>query len=175
MTTSGRGSGPGRRAARSYSKLLVAAIIVGAVAFGTYLGYLAWSNDSFPTATRPFESYASVTSTAFNGTEVAFHITWINSDFVPYQAQLTSSTTDAANTPVCALQLASVHSNQTIFMPFTIASPTAAVSNVDLSIAVKSQSTGADFTIVYSVTSLTASNGNILPSDVTCQQPPGGE
>ncbi len=174
MTTSGR-KGPARSAATSRSKLIVVAVLVGAVAFGLYVGYLAWTNDSFPTQTRPFQDYAAVTSTEFNGTEFAFHIRWLNSDFVPYQAQLTSSTTDAANTPVCALQLGAVQSNQSIFMPFTIASPSAVLSNVDLSIGVKSPTTGADFTIVYSVATIQATNGNILPSDVTCQQPPGGE
>jgi hypothetical protein len=154
----------------SRTRTVVILAIVAAVAFGVYIGYLAWSNDSFPAEVRPFGQYASLGSSSFNGTEFAFRINWTNSSFLPLYAQLTSPATDAANTPVCDLKLTSVSSGQTLFLPFTISPPSATVNNVDLSIAVKSLSTGNEFTIDYNVATATAANGNILPSDQSCQE-----
>jgi hypothetical protein len=159
----------------STAKLLVVLALVGAVAFGLYIGYLAYANDSFPTQTRPFGDYAAVTSSSFNGTEFAFNITWNNASAIPLYAQLTSPATDAANTPVCEIGLASVTRGQSIFMPFTISPPSAALSNVDLSIAVKATATGSEFTIVYNVPGVNATNTPITPSDISCQQPLGAE
>jgi hypothetical protein len=156
-------------------RLLVVASVVAAIGFGVYLGYLAWSNDSFPSQERPFADYASVASSSFNGTEFAFRIQWSNASFLPLYAQLTSPATDAANTPVCDLQLSAVARGQTIFMPFTISPPSATVNNVDLSIAVKSVVTGSEFTIVYNVASASATNSPITPSNVSCQQPLGSQ
>ena len=153
--------------------MIVVAVVVGAVVFGTYIGYLAWINDSFPAQERPFEEFASVTSSMFNGTEFAFRINWVNSSFLPLYAQLTSPATDAANTPVCDLGLSSVSGGQDLFLPFTISPPSATVNNVDLSIAVRALATGSEFTIVYNVQSASASNGDISPSNVSCQQPLG--
>ncbi len=169
MTISGRGRGgaPGLSTAR----LVVVAALVGAVAFGLYLGYLAWTNDSFPSEVRPFADYAVVTSSTFNGTEFAFHIQWANSSYLPLYAQLTSPATDAANTPVCDTGLPSVSSGQALFMAFAISPPSATVSNVDLSIAVRAVATGGEFTIVYNVASASASNSQIVPSNISCQQP----
>jgi hypothetical protein len=154
----------------SMTRTVVILAIVASVAFGVYIGYLAWSNDSFPAEVRPFAQYASLGSSSFNGTEFAFRINWTNSSFLPLYAQLTSPATDAANTPVCDLKLTSVSSGQTLFLPFTISPPSATVNNVDLSIAVKSLSTGNEFTIDYNVATATAANGNILPSDQSCQE-----
>lgn len=147
--------------------------IVGAVAFGLYIGYLAYANDSFPAQERPFADYASVASSTFNGTEYAFSLRWNDSSYLPLFAQVTSPQTDAANTPVCSIGLSTVQSGQTIFLPFTISPASAALNNVDLSIAVKSVATGAEFTITFNVASVTASNAPITPSDVSCQQPLG--
>ncbi len=149
--------------------------IVAAVVFGAYVGYLAWTNDSFPSEVRPFDKYASVASSSFNGTEFAFRVDWLNSSYLPLYAQLTSPATDAANTPVCDLGLSSVSNGQTLFLPFAISPPSATVNNVDLSIAVRSLATGSEFTIVYNVPSAPATNAAITPSNVSCQQPLGAQ
>lgn len=159
----------------SAARLLVVVAIVGAVGFGIYLGYLAWTNDSFPAQVEPFADYASVTSSSFNGTEFAFHLQWNNATYVPMFAQLTSPATDAANTPVCSTGYSSVQAGDVIFMPFTISPESAALTNVDLSIAVKSLATGGEFTIVYNVASVSAGNSPITPSNISCQQPLGSE
>jgi hypothetical protein len=147
--------------------------VIGAVIFGLYVGYLAWTNDSFPAQQRPFEQYATVVSSSFNSTEFAFHVRWLNGSFLPLYAQLTSPVSDSANTPVCETQLTAVATNQTLFMPFTISPPAATLSNVDLSIAVKSLATGGQFTIVYNIVNASATNSAIIPSNYSCQQPTG--
>jgi hypothetical protein len=157
------------------AKLLVLAAIVGALIFGLYLGYLAWANDSFPAQQRPFGDYASVVSSSFNGTEFALSVTWDNSSYLPMYAQLTSPSTDAANTPVCDLGLSAVHDGETIFLPFAITPASATLTNVNLAIAVKSVATGTEFTITYNMPSVPGSNEPILPSNVSCQQPAGIE
>jgi hypothetical protein len=154
------------------ARLIVVVAIVGAVAFGLYLGYLAFTNDSFPAQEMPFPNYANVTSATFNGTEFAFKIQWFNSSYLPMYSQLTSPATDAANTPVCDFQLTSVKSNQTLFLAFAISPASATVSNVDLSIAVESVSTGSQFTIVYSIPTASATNTPI-PSPIVCYEPQG--
>ncbi len=150
-------------------------VLAGAVIFGLYIGYLAFANDSFPSQTRPFGDYAQVTSTVFNGTEFAVTLNWQNSSALPLYTQLTSSSTDAANTPVCNVGLTTVSKGQSIFMPFAITPTSASVSNADLSIAVKSLSTGSEFTIVYSFPPVSASNVVITPSDISCSQGPSIE
>jgi len=157
----------------STTKLLVVAALVGAAAFGLYLGYLAYTSDSFPSQQRPFGDYASVVSSTFNGTEYAFRVQWNDPNYVPMFTQLTSTATDAANTPVCDLRLSSVKSGQIIFLPFTISPATATLSNVDLAIAVQSATNSTQFTIVYNVPSVSATNAAITPSNITCQQPLG--
>ncbi len=155
------------------AKLIVIAAIVAAAAFGLFLGYLAYTSDSFPTQQRPFGDYASIPSSTFNGSEYAFRVQWNNANYIPLYAQLTSPATDAANTPVCDLKLASVTSGQIIFMPFTITPESAALSNVDLSIAVSSATNSTQFTIAYNVPLVNATNSAITPSNVTCGEPPG--
>jgi hypothetical protein len=154
-------------------RVIVVVVIVAAVIFGAYIGYLAWANDSFPAETKPFAEYAAVQSSYFNGTEFAFHINWASSSYLPLYAQLTSPATDAANTPVCDLGVSSVSAGQTLFLPFTISPPSASVNNVDLSIAVRALGNGTEFTIVYNIPSASATNGDISPSNVSCQQPLG--
>lgn len=170
------GSDPMDRARTRLSlpKALVVVAIVGAVVFGLYIGYLAYANDSFPTRTEPFANYATVSSSSFNGTEFAFTLTWQNASALPLYAQLTSPATDAANTPVCGIGLSNVTEGQSIFMPFTI-TESPALSNVDLSIAVKPLAGGSQFTIVYNVPSISAGNLPISPSNISCQEPPGIE
>ena len=155
----------------STAKLLVVVALVGAVAFGLLVGYLAYSNDSFPAQTRPFASYAKVVYSSFNGTEYAFRVEWNSSNYVPLFTQLTSPATDAANTPVCDLAMSSVKSGETIFLPFTISPASATLSNVDLAIAVQSSTNSTQFTIVYNVPLVSATNAPITPSNITCQQP----
>jgi hypothetical protein len=149
--------------------------VVGAVIFGLYVGYLAYANDSFPAQQRPFDQYASVVSSSYNGTEFAFQVRWLNGSYLPLYAQLTSPASDSANTPVCETQLTAVATNQTLFMPFTISPPTGTLSNVDLSIAVKSLANGDQFTIMYNIASASATNAAITPSNYSCQQPTGFE
>ncbi len=157
----------------SATRVIVVAAIVGAAAFGLFIGYLAYSSDSFPAQVRPFSDYASVVYSSFNGTEFAFRVQWNNGSYVPLFSQLTSPATDAANTPVCELKLSGLTSGQTIFLPFTISPETASLSNVNLSIAVQSATNSTQFTIVYNVPSISATNQPITPSDITCQQPLG--
>jgi hypothetical protein len=151
----------------------VLASIVGAVVFALYIGYLALTNDSFPSQQRPFASYATVTSANFNGTEYAFNLRWLNASAIPYQAQLNSPVTDAANTAVCATELKAVTADQNIFLPFTINPRSPTLQNVNLYIAVHPVQGGSDFTIVYNVPSISASNNAITPSNIACTQPQG--
>ena len=159
----------------SAAKVVVIAVIAAAVAFGLFIGYLAYVNDSFPSQTRPFANYAQVDSVAFNGTEIAFEVTWENGSALPLYAQVTSPSSDAANTPVCDLGLPSASSGQSIFMPFAISQTSATLSDVHLSVAVKSLATGGEFTIVYVVQSIQATGAPISPSNISCQQPAGIE
>jgi len=155
----------------STAKLLVVVALAGAVAFGLFVGYLAFSTDSFPAQTRPFASYARVVYSSFNGTEYAFRVEWNSSRYVPLFTQLTSPDTDAANTPVCDLNMSSIKGGETIFLPFTISPESATLSNVDLAIAVQSATNSTQFTIVYSVPLVNATNALITPSNITCQEP----
>jgi hypothetical protein len=157
----------------STARLLVIAAIIAAVAFGLFIGYLAYSSDSFPAQERPFANYAKIVYSSFNGTEFAFRVEWNNSNYVPLFTQLTSPATDAANTPVCSLNATGIKSGQTIFLPFTISPASAALSNVDLAIAVQSATNSTQFTISYNIPLVSASNGLITPSNITCQEPLG--
>lgn len=159
----------------SRAKVIVAVALVGAAAFGLFVGYLAFSNDSFPARTMPFGDYATVTSSQFNGTEFAISVAWTNSTVLPLYAQLTSPSTDAANTPVCDIGLTAVNPGQPIFMPFSITPASATLSDVDLRIAVGTPSAGAEFTISYSFASVSGVNSMIRPSNVTCSQGPSIE
>lgn len=155
----------------STAKLLVVVALVGAAVFGLFLGYLAYSNDSFPAQTRPFATYARVVYSSFNGTEYAFRVEWNSSNYVPLFTQLTSPATDAANTPVCDLKMSSVMSGQILFLPFSISPASATLSNVDLAIAVQSATNSTQFTIIYNVPLVNATNAVITPSNITCQEP----
>lgn len=159
----------------SKTRLVVIAGILGAVAFGGLLAYIAWTQDTFPSQTRPFKDYATVVSTSFNGTEYAFRIKWLNSNFQPYSAQLTADQ-DAGNTVVCGFGSGQVASGQVIFMPFGLPAPAPALTNVHLYVAVRSAGGGGDFTIAYNVTSISAPNppADIQPSNFVCEQPAGG-
>ena len=157
----------------STGKLLVVVALVGAAAFGLFIGYLAYTTDSFPAQERPFDNYAKVVYSSFNGTEYAFRVEWNSSSYVPLFTQLTSPATDAANTPVCDLAMSSIESGQIVFLPFTISPASAALSNVDLAIAVQSATNNTQFTIVHNVPLVNATNAAITPSNITCQQPLG--
>jgi len=157
----------------SRAKAVVIVAVVASILFGIYVAYLAWSYDSFPVTENPFGNYASVTSASFNGTEVSFNVKWLSGAYLPLKAQLTSVTSDVANSPTCWFDLKNVSSGQEIPMPFAIGQPTPVLKDLALYIAVKSTSDGSEFTIVYNLQSLSAQQGNISPSSYTCQQPSG--
>ncbi|QQG47995.1 MAG: hypothetical protein HY247_04270 [archaeon] len=154
----------------SRTRVAVIVALVGSVAFGGVLGYLAWTNNSFPSESRPFGDYAQVVSGAFNGTEYSIKLRWLSSGYLPLYAQLRSDATDAANTPVCDLRYSSVSQGQEVDLPFAVAKPTAALSSVDLFLAVRDLGTGAQFTIVYHWDQVDRQQGDVMPTDVLCQQ-----
>ena len=117
--------------------------------------------------------YANVTSDTFNGTEFAFNLRWLNGSALPLYAQLNSQATDAGNTDVCSIGLRAVAEGQVVFLPFSISPQSATLQNVDLSIAVHPLQGGSDFTIVYSVSIISASQTPITPSNISCSQPQG--
>ena len=154
----------------SLAKIIVIAAFVGAIAFGGYLGYLAWANDSFPSLQKPFGDYAKVTGVEFNGTEYAVTVTWLSGNDIPLYVQITSSVSDAANSPVCDLGLTSVTLGQSIFMPFGISGSTAAPTSVNLWIGVKPMN-GSDFTIQKQIGNYTTEVGDITPTQFACTEP----
>jgi hypothetical protein len=154
---------------RSKARVVVIIAVGGAAIFGVFLAYLAWTNDSFPVQQKPFADYATVRSYSFNGTEVVFQIRWLSSDYLPLYAQMTSSISDTANSPVCGLGLQNVTSGQVIPLPFGVSRPSASLGNVELSLAVRPVATGSEFTIKYSIASLDAHQGNLMPTGVVCR------
>ena len=154
----------------SRAKFVVLAALVGAIAFGGYLGYLAWANDSFPAQQKPFGDYANVTSVEFNGTEYALRIHWLSGTDLPLYVQITSDTSDAANSPICELGFSSVNVGQTIFMPFGTSRASSTPTNVDLWIAVR-PAAGSDFTIHQRMGSASLVAGDIAPVGFACTQP----
>lgn len=161
----------GRRRGISGAKLVVVVMLLGAVAFGLYLGYLQYANQSFPTAQKPFTEYASVTEFEFNGTEVYYKVQWVAAgNYTPLYAQITSNGDDEANSPVCSLGLnASASRGQILELPFAIASgPTTALSDVELLVAVRANTNMSQFTIEYPLGSVTAQPGDITPSTFSC-------
>lgn len=159
-------TGGGRR---SLTRAVVVVAVGGAAFFGVFLAYLAWTNDSFPVQQKTFGDYATVQSYSFNGTEVVFQVRWLSSGYLPLYAQMTSSTSDTANSPVCGLSLQNATSGQVIPLPFGVSRPSASLGNVDLSLAVRSVATGSEFTIKYSIESLDAHQGNLTPTGVVCR------
>jgi len=156
----------------SQSGAVVAVVILGATAFGLYLAYIAWTNSSFPTATQPFNEYAAVVSTQFNGTEIFYRVEWNStSGLLPLYAQITSPQTDEANSPVCGIGLSAVTSGQMINLPFGIAAPKEALASVDLAIAVGTNPNSPQFTIVYHIDQINAQPGDITPSNYACTEP----
>jgi len=153
----------------SKARVVVIVAIGGAAIFGAFLAYLAWTNDSFPVQQKPFGDYATVQAYSFNGTEVVFQVRWLVSGYLPLYAQMTSSTSDTANSPVCGLGLQNVTSGQVIPLPFGVSRPSASLGNVDLSLAVRSAATGSEFTIKYSIASMDAHQGNLTPTGVVCR------
>jgi hypothetical protein len=152
----------------SRNKVIVVIALLAAVIFGLVLGILLWTNDSFPSQTRPFDQYASVESSIFNGTEFSFGLRWLSANYTPLYAQLSSPVSDTATTDVCNLNLTSAYAGEVIVMPFGLSGPSTSLSNVDLSIAVKSVVDGTEFTIVYNTPSINATAGNIQPQNLSC-------
>ena len=102
---------------------VVVAILIGAIAFGLFIGYLAYTNALFPQKQASFGNYATVVSTYFNGTEVAFNVRWDNASALPLKVQLTSTVSTQADSPVCMAGLSSVTSGQMLFLPFAVSPP----------------------------------------------------
>lgn len=164
----------GRSRGLSRGGAAIAIVIIGATAFGLYLGYLAWSTSSFPTASKPFGDYASVVSAQFNGTEILYRVEWNStSSLIPLYAQITSPETDEANSPVCGLGLSSVRAGQMLDLPFGIAAPEQSIGSVDLAIAVGANANSPQFTITYHIDQITAQPGDLTPSNYACTQPAG--
>ncbi len=151
--------------------MLVIAAVAAAAVFGVYLGYVAWSNDSFPARVGNFDTYGKVVAADFNGTDFAFRVQWLSADYLPMFSQLTSQGSEAANSPVCDLGLTSAAAGEEIFMPFGVSPPEGALMNVDLSIAVRSVVNGTQFTITYHVNNITAVQGDIKPTYLLCTEP----
>lgn len=170
-------SDSGKKRKVSGATIIVIVAIGGAVAFGGAIGYLEWSQDSFPTQMQPFSTYANVTSSNFNGTEFAFQIQWLKSGYLPLYSQITSPDTDVANSPVCNIGLSSVQTGEEIFMPFAIEQASTYLDNVNLWIAVKNLTSNTEFTITYNVLNVTAPNNpsDILPITEACYEPIGIE
>jgi hypothetical protein len=161
----------GRSRGLSRAGAVIAVVISGAVVFGLYLAFVAWSSSSFPTAEKPFSDYATVVSTQFNGTELYYRVEWNStSGLVPLYAQITSPQTDEANSPVCDLGLGSVASGQMLDLPFGIAAPKQTLASVDLAIAVGASPNSPKFTIVYHIDQINAQPGKITPSNFACTQ-----
>ena len=162
------------RRARGVSRARAAVLLVicGAVVFGLYLAYIAWSTSSFPVQEKPFSDYASVVATQFNGTELYYRVEWNSSSgLIPLFAQITSPQTDEANSPVCDLGLTTVAQGQMLDLPFGIAAPKQTLASVDLAIAVGTNPNSPQFTIVYHVDQINANPGDISPSNYACTQP----
>jgi hypothetical protein len=153
------------------AKAIVIVALLGSASFGLFLGYEAWTNDSFPAQVRSFNDYANMTGSTFNGTEYSFTVSWKSGEYLPLFAQVTSTTSDSANTPVCSLGLTSVQSGQSLMMPFKINGVESSLSNVQLAIAVRPAGGGSEFTILYNVTSVVAVPGDISPSGYSCEEP----
>ncbi len=154
----------------SSGKAVVVAALLGAVVFGGYLGYLAWANDSFPSQQQPFANYAEVSSVVFNGSEYAITVTWLTPSYIPEYVQITSSVSDAANSPVCGLNLTSTSSGEMIFLPFGFDGPSEAPTSVTLWMAVKPP-VGSEFTIQQTIDNYTARVGDIFPVQLSCNEP----
>ena len=160
-----------RRRGISGAKLVVVIMLVGAVVFSLFLGYLEYANQSFPSKQKPFSEYASVAQFAFNGTEVYYRVQWMTSgNYTPLFAQITSNGNDEANSPVCDLELnSSATRGQVLEMPFAIVGgPTTALSDVELSIAVRANANMSEFTIQYPQSNVAAQPGDIMPSTFSC-------
>lgn len=146
---------------------MVVFAIVGALFFSLYLGLMAYQNQSFPVATKPFNDYATMTEARFNGTIYLFVLSWNNSGYTPLYAQMTSDQ-DQANSPVCSIGDSSVSSGEVLTLPFSTNGPITAVSNVDLYVAVKNNANMSEFTIDYHVNNATAQIGDLPGINYSC-------
>jgi len=154
----------------SKGKVVVVLVIAATVIFGIYVGYLAFANQSFPVEQKPFSDYATMASPPqFNGTEMSFHVKWLNPDFFPVLAQITSNTTDAANSIACGTGLENATAGQVIAMPFGLGTATTTAVGVQLFIEVQPVAGGSDFTIVYNINSISALQGDVTPTTYSCQ------
>ena len=149
------------------NRVIIVLVIVGALAFSLYLGIEAYENQSFPVQTEPFALYATVTEARFNGTIYLFVLNWSNGNYTPLFAQMTADQ-DQANSPVCSIGDSSVSTGQTLTLPFSTNGPITSVSNVDLYIAVKNNTSMNEFTIDYHINNATAQIGDLAGINYSC-------
>lgn len=154
------------------AKAIVAVFIIGAVVFSLYLGVEAYENQSFPRQTEPFSQYATMTEARFNGTIYLFVLNWDNGGYTPLYAQMTADQ-DQANSPACQIGNSTVASGQTLTLPFSTNGPLTAVSDVDLWIAVKNNTSTSEFTIDYHVNNATAQIGDLPGINYSCVEVAG--
>ncbi|MCL4355075.1 MAG: hypothetical protein JRN56_00695 [Nitrososphaerota archaeon] len=154
------------------SKVMLA-VLFGSIFFGLLIGYFAYTSALFPPKQEPFGNYATVTSTSFNGTELAFNVRWNNASALPLKVQVTSTVSTEVDSPQCMAGLSSVTSGQMLFLPFAVSPPSGGLNNVYLSIAAKDLVTGNQFTIMYNLNNITASSSLITPIGPICELPPG--
>jgi hypothetical protein len=152
------------------NKIIVAGVILGAAAFGLLLVYFAFLNDSFSTNIRPFGTYASIQTAVFNGTEVSYTVQWNSPNYTPLYAQITSPNSDEANSPVCDMP---APDGQVYVLPFATTTPSTALSQVTLEIAVKSSTNSTQFSIEYELNQMTAAPGDLVPTSYSCSEPAG--
>jgi hypothetical protein len=138
--------------------VVVAVIIVAALLFGLYYAYNLYQNLSFPATERPFANYATVTYSAFNGTEFYFMIQWNSSSgYAPLYTQLSS---DQNSSSVFEMNQCPGGPPDAYCLPFKV-SATVQLTNVDLYVAAGRSGSQPQFTIDYHVDSITASPGPI--------------
>ncbi len=161
---------PPKKKGYDAGRILIVASIGAAVVFGLYFGIMLWANDSFPQQTEPFANYATITSTAFNGTVYSFTMKWTSNDTIPLYAQLSWTDSDQESSLVCDFGV-SAPPTSPVVMPFGIDGVQATLTAIQLDIAVKTLSTGSEFTIVYNVNSVNATASGNLAQNYACTEP----
>lgn len=112
--------------------------------------------------------YAKVLSASFNGTELFFSVEWLSSNYLLVSYQISSSTSDSANSGSCTLGQQAVPEGQTIGLAFHVSPVSATIDSVNLFITVRSAATGSESTFSYRISALSATNGPIPYTPYTC-------
>jgi hypothetical protein len=157
---------------RNYAKILVIMAVVVGSAIIIYVAVEQSSAPTFPVQQKPFDEYASVVSSVFNGTEYSFKVEWTaGGNYSLLFAQMTSSTS-VGNSPICSVGIRSIATGQVVDLPFSLSSNASSLADVGLSLAVQSVGNGSQFTIQYRAGNATAVVGDIQPSTYACFPPP---